>query len=119
MSFPQLLFHLYFQQVELANYLYQNLRSVPNVRIYGPPPSQEAKRAALCSFNVDDVHPTDIATFLDQQVWAYIFFLVGQKLDFRTRNNFYKTEIHLFFFPSSMGWLLDQGTTVHSLSIGI
>lgn len=55
-------------QVELATYLYNSLRSVPSVRIYGPVPSRVVKRAALCSFNVEDVHPTDIATFLDQQV---------------------------------------------------
>ncbi|KAK2974684.1 hypothetical protein RJ640_026421 [Escallonia rubra] len=54
-------------EVELANYLYENLRSVPGVRIYGPSPSEAITRSALCSFNVDDIHPTDIATFLDQQ----------------------------------------------------
>ncbi|XP_059659348.1 cysteine desulfurase 1, chloroplastic-like isoform X1 [Cornus florida] len=54
-------------EVELSNYLYENLRSVPNVQIYGPVPSQTVQRAALCSFNVKDIHPTDIATFLDQQ----------------------------------------------------
>ncbi|KAL0311310.1 UNVERIFIED_CONTAM: Cysteine desulfurase 1, chloroplastic [Sesamum angustifolium] len=54
-------------EVELANYLYDSLCSVPNVRVYGPTPSRTVKRAALCSFNVEDVHPTDIATFLDQQ----------------------------------------------------
>ncbi|XP_027111181.1 cysteine desulfurase 1, chloroplastic [Coffea eugenioides] len=54
-------------EVELANYLYNSLRSVPNIRIYGPEPSRVFKRAALCSFNVEDVHPTDVATFLDQQ----------------------------------------------------
>lgn len=59
-------------QVELSNYLYNSLFSVPSVRIYGPRPSKEENRAALCSFNVEDVHPTDIATFLDQQVYIYI-----------------------------------------------
>lgn len=54
-------------EVELANYLYDSLCSVPNVRVYGPAPSRTVKRAALCSFNVEDAHPTDIATFLDQQ----------------------------------------------------
>ncbi|PHT74080.1 hypothetical protein T459_21357 [Capsicum annuum] len=34
---------------------------------HGPSPSRTVKRAALCSFKVKDVHPTDIATFLDQQ----------------------------------------------------
>ncbi|GFY96477.1 NAD(P)-binding Rossmann-fold superfamily protein [Actinidia rufa] len=54
--------------VELSNYLYESLLSVPNIRIYGPKPSQTVSRAALCSFNIEDIHPTDIATFLDQQV---------------------------------------------------
>lgn len=54
-------------EVELANYLYGSLREVPNVRIYGPAPSETVTRAALCCFNVEDIHPTDIATFLDQQ----------------------------------------------------
>ncbi|KAL8201858.1 hypothetical protein R6Q57_011005 [Mikania cordata] len=54
-------------EVELANYLYENLHTIPGVRIYGPTPSQTVHRAALCSFNVKGLHPTDIATFLDQQ----------------------------------------------------
>ncbi|TXG60402.1 hypothetical protein EZV62_014975 [Acer yangbiense] len=54
-------------EMELATYLYENLLSVPNVRIYGPKPSENVHRAALCSFNVENIHPTDIATILDQQ----------------------------------------------------
>lgn len=54
-------------EMELANYLYESLLSVPNIHIYGPVPSENVKRAALCSFNVENIHPTDIATFLDQQ----------------------------------------------------
>ncbi|CBI24308.3 hypothetical protein VitviT2T_008761 [Vitis vinifera] len=54
-------------EVDLANYLYESLRSVPGVHVYGPAPSQTVFRAALCSFNVENIHPTDIATFLDQQ----------------------------------------------------
>ena len=56
-------------QLELANYLHESLRAVPNIHIYGPVPSANINRAALCSFNVDNIHPTDIATFLDQQVY--------------------------------------------------
>lgn len=53
-------------EVDISEYLYKRLSAVPKVRIYGP--SLEAGgRAALCSFNVDGIHPTDIATFLDQQ----------------------------------------------------
>lgn len=54
-------------EMELANYLYENLSTVPNMRIYGPKPSKGVNRAALCSFNVKNIHPTDLATFLDQQ----------------------------------------------------
>lgn len=52
---------------ELGTYLYESLLSVPNVRIYGPSPSQSCHRAPLCSFNVENVHPTDIAEILDLQ----------------------------------------------------
>ncbi|CAJ1962878.1 unnamed protein product [Sphenostylis stenocarpa] len=54
-------------EVELGRYLYERLLSVPNIRIYGPAPSEKVQRAALCSFNVENLHPTDLATFLDQQ----------------------------------------------------
>ncbi|WOK99847.1 hypothetical protein Cni_G08559 [Canna indica] len=52
---------------DLAKYLYYQLSSVPNLHIYGPAPSETVDRAALCSFNVENIHPTDIATFLDEQ----------------------------------------------------
>lgn len=55
-------------QIELAKYLYESLLSVPNIHVYGPAPSENVDRAALCSFNIENIHPTDIATFLDQQV---------------------------------------------------
>ncbi|PKI57804.1 hypothetical protein CRG98_021871 [Punica granatum] len=54
-------------EVELAHYLYERLQSVSDVRIYGPKPSESITRAALCAFNVENIHATDIATFLDQQ----------------------------------------------------
>lgn len=54
-------------EIELAKYLYESLLSVPNIHVYGPAPSENVDRAALCSFNIENIHPTDIATFLDQQ----------------------------------------------------
>ena len=36
--------------------------------VVGLGPVPNAERAALCSFNIENMHPTDIATFLDQQV---------------------------------------------------
>lgn len=58
----------YVVQVELGKYLYEKLSSLPDVRVYGPRPSESVHRGALCSFNVEGLHPTDLATFLDQQV---------------------------------------------------
>ncbi|KMZ67067.1 Cysteine desulfurase [Zostera marina] len=51
---------------ELSVYLYQSLSDISNVRIYGPSPEHN-NRAALCSFNVKNIHATDVATFLDDQ----------------------------------------------------
>ena len=48
---------------ELAEYLYERLSSVPGITILGP--SNPAKRAALCAFAHETVHPSDISTFLD------------------------------------------------------
>ena len=41
------------------------LRSIDRVRIYGPPPEAAQGRAALATFNVEGIHPTDISTILD------------------------------------------------------
>jgi cysteine desulfurase/selenocysteine lyase len=70
-AIPVITFSLLFifaVQKELGTYLYESLLSVPNVQIYGPAPSQTVHRAALCSFNVENVHPADIAEILDLQV---------------------------------------------------
>lgn len=50
-------------QYELAigAYLYQRLSSFEQIDIYGPPPP----RAALCAFNVRNIHSGDLATMLD------------------------------------------------------
>ncbi|KAL6767434.1 SUFS1 [Auxenochlorella protothecoides x Auxenochlorella symbiontica] len=51
---------------ELGAHLHEQLQAVPGVRIYGPGPEEGVGRAALASFNVDGIHPTDISTILDQ-----------------------------------------------------
>ena len=57
-------------QLELANYLYDSLLTIPNIHVYGPAPSETNQRGALCSFNVEKLHATDIATILDEMVWS-------------------------------------------------
>lgn len=48
-------------ETELAGYLYERLTGLKEVRVYGP----RSPRAALCAFNVDGVHSSDLATMLD------------------------------------------------------
>lgn len=50
---------------ELGAYLYAKLRRIDRVRIYGPSPEAAQGRAALATFNVEGIHPTDISTILD------------------------------------------------------
>lgn len=59
--------HVHDYEEELGKYLYHSLRAIPSVRIFGPEPSETCRRASLCSFKVEDVHPTDISVFLDEQ----------------------------------------------------
>lgn len=53
---------------ELTAYLFEKLKQVPELRIYGPSPTKEGKgRAALASFNVENLHANDISTLLDHE----------------------------------------------------
>jgi cysteine desulfurase/selenocysteine lyase len=47
---------------ELAVYALERLSELPFVTVYGPPPD---RRVGLVSFNVDGVHPHDVAQVLD------------------------------------------------------
>ena len=47
---------------ELAAYALERLREVPGIVLYGPPPE---RRAGIVSFNMDGVHPHDVAQVLD------------------------------------------------------
>ncbi len=46
---------------DLAEMAYQRLKEIPGVAVYGP----DEKRGALVSFNIDAVHPHDVAQALD------------------------------------------------------
>jgi cysteine desulfurase/selenocysteine lyase len=48
---------------ELAAYALARLAEVPGITLYGPPAD---RRAGVVSFNLDDVHPHDVAQILDQ-----------------------------------------------------
>jgi cysteine desulfurase/selenocysteine lyase len=52
---------------ELNAYLFQQLREIPEIRVYGPQPKEDGSgRAALASFTAGEVHPHDLSTILDQ-----------------------------------------------------
>lgn len=50
---------------ELADYMHRRMKEVEGVNVLGPPVGEE--RAALCAFWVDNVHPSDLSTFLDME----------------------------------------------------
>jgi cysteine desulfurase/selenocysteine lyase len=49
---------------ELAAYALDRLAEVPGVVTYGPPPE---RRAGIVSFNVETLHPHDVAQVLDSE----------------------------------------------------
>ena len=49
---------------ELAAYALGRLSEVPGITLYGPPAD---RRAGVVSFNLDDVHPHDVAQILDRE----------------------------------------------------
>jgi cysteine desulfurase/selenocysteine lyase len=48
----------------LVRYATDALRQVDGLRVHGPPPAQ---RSGVVSFTVQDIHPHDLATILDEQ----------------------------------------------------
>ncbi len=57
---------IYRYEQELTAYLFQQLATVPEARVYGPNPANRAGRACLASFTMGAVHPHDLSTILDQ-----------------------------------------------------
>ncbi|MBI4142050.1 cysteine desulfurase [Candidatus Woesearchaeota archaeon] len=51
------------QEKELTTYALQKLSELHNITIYGPSAEQ---RGGIISFNISDIHPHDVAAFLDK-----------------------------------------------------
>jgi cysteine desulfurase/selenocysteine lyase len=49
---------------EITEYAYEALSEVPGLTVYGPSPSE---RAGVISFNLEGVHPHDLATIVDRR----------------------------------------------------
>jgi cysteine desulfurase/selenocysteine lyase len=52
---------------ELVAYAVERLAEIPGITLYGPPPE---RRAGIVSFNLDGVHPHDVAQVLDMDAVA-------------------------------------------------
>ncbi|MBD2017848.1 SufS family cysteine desulfurase [Microcoleus sp. FACHB-53] len=56
---------------ELTAYLFEKLRGIPDIKVYGPQPTANGKgRAALASFTVPGLDSSDVSTMLDQEAIA-------------------------------------------------
>jgi cysteine desulfurase/selenocysteine lyase len=53
---------IFAHEQELATYALEKLAEIPGVTLYGPPPE---RRAGIVSFNLEGVHPHDVAQILD------------------------------------------------------
>ena len=52
-------------EVKLSQYALEKLSTIEGISIYGP--MDPAKRSGLVTFNIEDVHPHDVATVLDAE----------------------------------------------------
>jgi cysteine desulfurase / selenocysteine lyase len=52
-------------EAELTEYAYEALTDIEGLRIFGPPPGLD--HAGVLSFDVDGIHPHDLATILDRR----------------------------------------------------
>jgi cysteine desulfurase/selenocysteine lyase len=55
---------------EITAYALEQLQRIPALTIYGP--RDIAKRGGVISFNLEDIHPHDLASILDQEVGVAI-----------------------------------------------
>ena len=61
--------HVARHEQEITAYAMEQLRAINGLTIYGPPAQQ---RGGVISFTLDDIHPHDLASILDQEVGVAI-----------------------------------------------
>jgi cysteine desulfurase/selenocysteine lyase len=57
--------HIAEHELKLSRYALEKLSTIEGISIYGP--LDPAKRSGLVTFNIEDVHPHDVATVLDAE----------------------------------------------------
>ncbi|TML50711.1 MAG: SufS family cysteine desulfurase [Actinobacteria bacterium] len=91
---------------ELAAYALGRLAEVPGIRLYGPPAD---RRAGIVSFNLEDIHPHDVAQILDLQGVAiraghHCCQPLMQKLGVAATN---RASFYLYTIPEEIDQLVD------------
>ncbi|TAG67822.1 MAG: aminotransferase class V-fold PLP-dependent enzyme [Oscillatoriales cyanobacterium] len=62
-------------EADLTAYLFQQLRQIPEIKIYGPQPDSNGEgRAALASFSAGELHPQDLSTNISSTARASVYF---------------------------------------------
>jgi cysteine desulfurase/selenocysteine lyase len=91
---------------ELSAYALERLAEVPGIVLYGPPAS---RRAGIVSFNLDGIHPHDVAQILDLQGVAiraghHCCQPLMQKLGVAATN---RASFYLYTIPEEIDQLVD------------
>jgi cysteine desulfurase/selenocysteine lyase len=91
---------------ELAAYALGRLEEIPGITLYGPPPD---RRAGIVSFNLDGIHPHDVAQILDLQGVAiraghHCCQPLMQKLGVAATN---RASFYLYTLPEEIDQLVD------------
>ena len=91
---------------ELAAYALARLAEVPGIKLYGPPAD---RRAGIVSFNLEDIHPHDVAQILDMQGVAiraghHCCQPLMQKLGVAATN---RASFYLYTIPEEIDQLVD------------
>ena len=99
---------------ELAAYALGRLSEIPGITLYGPPAE---RRAGIVSFNIDGIHPHDVAQILDMQGVAiraghHCCQPLMQKLGVAATN---RASFYLYTVQEEIDQLVDGLHTVHKV----
>jgi len=99
---------------ELAAYALGRLGEVPGIKLYGPPAE---RRAGVVSFNVEGIHPHDVAQILDREGIAiraghHCCQPLMHKLGVAATN---RASFYLYTVPEEIDQLVDGLATVHKV----
>ena len=103
---------IYSYEHKLAHYLYEGLRGITRVTIYGPS-FNELKRAPTVSFTLDGYKPTEICSFLNEKgicVWDGHFYAIRpvEVLGLMNKGGLTRAGISLYNTTEEIDRLLEE-----------